>query len=726
MDFLKILLKEDEIILQELFYKKFLTCDKVVLLLVSFSMVIGVLEENFFFDENRELLLLPDGQYEAIFHEGHEENYMLMLRILNTLISFILDYNLILRKIFYFRFTKSQNFFGNPLALEALIEIIAIHVHSYPMLDSFYSSKTLNRVSFYYYNTTLTAIFLLIRSFFLFRSLLYFSIFSSTKSHKICLDKGVLTSLPFTLKSEFHYNTQRFAMIIITSCIGLLGFLVRMCERSFMQLGSFDWDYVWNSFWIIIVDMTAVGYGDIVPVTYFGRVIIGIAAIGSGVITSLIYLIFLQKTSFNEKEEKAYHRMKANECKRNLRNKAKKCIMLSMKFNHHRIKFKKDKTSQDYLDDYEDFLVDIKNNVKDFANLRKTITDFTFSGKINEVIFSLNEKLSADFDYMISYLSFIDYFEKKIMILIKNIDILTNFISNLEDIYSQILMSLQYLKEKVLEIFSQPNFNILDDLKTEENNYLLIDFIQSVQNSIGIFRKSITCSNVARELVEPITIDNKILKKLAKNKFISLKKIKSLLPPIHFSSLADHLFARTFLTPANSSRRKAIDGLIFSNEAKLKNIMELSKGSDSPSPNSKIKTPIKSLHYKISVISESKIQDNTSRVSFSSSETEGPRKDLPRKLSQVIKRLEKKELTSLIEEGLGLDSGSPSLNKIENTPKFNKQEMKLNPKYRNSDNVNNLREDCRKVWKNRSLSDSPKSNKNNTKTIRNKQISSFS
>ena len=86
-----------------------------------------------------------------------------------------------------------------------------------------------------------------------------------------------------------------------------------------MQLSNYDWDYVWNAFWIVIVDMTSVGYGDIVPITNFGRIIIGIVAIGGGAITSLIYIVFFNTTSFDDRQGKAYERIKVYDSKKKLK-----------------------------------------------------------------------------------------------------------------------------------------------------------------------------------------------------------------------------------------------------------------------------------------------------------------------------------------------------------------------------------------------------------------------
>lgn len=406
-----------------------------------------------------------------------------------------------------------------------------------------------------------------------------------------------------------------------------------------MQLSKFDWDYVWNSFWIIIVDMTSVGYGDFVPITNFGRIIIGIAAIGGGAITSLIYIIFLEKTSFDTREEKAYERLKAHESKKNFRQKAMKCISLSLQYNLRRIKTKKNENQEENLEKKENFLVDIQNNVKDFSLLRKTITDFTFSKKIVDIIRFLKEKLNNDFDYVISCITIIDFFGKKIELLKSNGELLLEYLSNFEDILSQSMVSLQYLQENVMNIFALPNFALLNEINPEKN-HVITDLLNCAEKSLQHLRSSISIPSEVLERPRTRTIDLKILGKIEKNKFITLKKMKPI--TLHsFRLIENHPYFTRFLKEGNKQAQayELQENLALSNIDKQKNIMELSLSSDSL--NSKLEFQRKSLAYRISVISEGKGKefDLESRHS-STSEDPSSRKSSIKK--NVVKRFQKK------------------------------------------------------------------------------------
>lgn len=713
MEFFAIIFnKDDTQLFQELFFRKFLHYDKHVFFFVGLSMIIGVLEENFFYESNHKILEWTDDAKIVIFQEGDPPVMILLMRVANTILSGFLDYWLIRRKFMYYQFLKAcflvdsmQGFMRSSLFFETIIEVAAIHVQSYPEIDSCYRSQTMNRVSYYYYDTTLTAIFLMIRILFFLRSMFYLSIFSSAKAFRICFNNGTESNLLFTVKCEFQHARPRFVIIFVSLYILVFGFLIRLCERSFMQLTNFDWDYVWNAFWIVIVDMTSVGYGDIVPVTNFGRFIIGIVAIGGGAITSLIYIVFFSTTSFDTKQEKAYERIKVHESKKELKTKAMKCVGLSLKFNQSRVKFGRENHSQAFLDEYENFMVDIKNNVKDFANLRKTIIDLSYKRKINDVILFLKEKLTNDFDYVLEYLTIVDFFNKKLSVLLKNVELLSECVSNFEDMYSQIIVNMQYLNQKVLEIFSVTREEEIqfEGFEGKENNYYLVDFINSAQNSLAKIRKSIFVNEEETKKTperRKNNINDKILHKIQKNKFVTLKKMNHI-THINFLSLNDHEFFKTHLDNGIDPN-EARNDLMLSNDKKLKNISELSEMNKSR--NTKLESQRKSLAYRISVISDSKINISESRNSTTS---DGPLsvKHISGKRN-TIKRNEKRELTSLMEEG-NISSKSENMSESDKGSNTNQHLMiKEDPKELEADiafNINHIDKKAKDVIMNYSV-----------------------
>lgn len=69
----------------------------------------------------------------------------------------------------------------------------------------------------------------------------------------------------------------------------ILSYILRIFERPYYHIiGQIDYDDYFNSVWCIVIVMTTVGFGDIVAYSYFGRMVIMMAAFWGGFIISLV------------------------------------------------------------------------------------------------------------------------------------------------------------------------------------------------------------------------------------------------------------------------------------------------------------------------------------------------------------------------------------------------------------------------------------------------------
>ncbi len=89
----------------------------------------------------------------------------------------------------------------------------------------------------------------------------------------------------------------------LTASTFILGFAIRIFE-----IGSSDspFIYTWNAFWVVILTMTTIGYGDIYPVTNLGRIICIVACIWGVFILSLFVVALTNTTEFSAKEGQVY------------------------------------------------------------------------------------------------------------------------------------------------------------------------------------------------------------------------------------------------------------------------------------------------------------------------------------------------------------------------------------------------------------------------------------
>ena len=96
---------------------------------------------------------------------------------------------------------------------------------------------------------------------------------------------------------------------ILTMGLGVSTFVLGIALRTF-EIGLDDMNnnfyYVWNAFWVVILTMTTIGYGDIFPRTHLGRITCIIACIWGVFILSLFVVALTNTTEFETKEEQVY------------------------------------------------------------------------------------------------------------------------------------------------------------------------------------------------------------------------------------------------------------------------------------------------------------------------------------------------------------------------------------------------------------------------------------
>lgn len=78
----------------------------------------------------------------------------------------------------------------------------------------------------------------------------------------------------FKIYSQVH--TKKFILGIMVIPLLILGLLLKIVEKN-TESNAESFSYVWNSYWVIILSQTTVGYGDIYPVDNVGRFLCTVA-----------------------------------------------------------------------------------------------------------------------------------------------------------------------------------------------------------------------------------------------------------------------------------------------------------------------------------------------------------------------------------------------------------------------------------------------------------------
>ena len=94
------------------------------------------------------------------------------------------------------------------------------------------------------------------------------------------------------MKCHFAVHPEKTMFLLFVSSILIFGYLIRIFELPYHRLSPIDstFDSLFNAFWLVVITMTTVGYGDLAPHTVPGRVVAMLAALVGGFLISLLVL----------------------------------------------------------------------------------------------------------------------------------------------------------------------------------------------------------------------------------------------------------------------------------------------------------------------------------------------------------------------------------------------------------------------------------------------------
>jgi ferric iron reductase protein FhuF len=135
-----------------------------------------------------------------------------------------------------------------------------------------------------------------------------------------------------------------------------------------MHISGYDWTYLWNSMWLVIITMATVGYGDFVPKTYLGRVITILACIWGNFLISLMVISLTVSSEFtNPAHRKAFDTIVRTQEQDDLRNHSAMVLQSLLRYNVTSKKY--ELTSSLRLR----HLNQIRDRLKRFQGLRKRL-----------------------------------------------------------------------------------------------------------------------------------------------------------------------------------------------------------------------------------------------------------------------------------------------------------------------------------------------------------------
>jgi hypothetical protein len=153
-------------------------------------------------------------------------------------------------------------------------------------------------------------IFLLImsicRTYLIVRAILTLSPFMDTRSQRVCNMSGTNASFMFSVKSLMKKKPYSVLLTSLIVSVGLFGFVLRIFERPLSEASGQDFNSINNAFWVTLITMTTVGYGDFFPKSNIGRFIGILIAFWGVAFVSLFVVTLTNLLLFENGEEKSF------------------------------------------------------------------------------------------------------------------------------------------------------------------------------------------------------------------------------------------------------------------------------------------------------------------------------------------------------------------------------------------------------------------------------------
>lgn len=299
-------------------------CDTISAFFSCLGLCIAWVENDVFFNNNN--------QSNAFCH---------VLRGIVSFLCFVVHYFLTKRYRIKLELLKSQRIiyqrtqlFSSSLRKFYFLEIFVNYLHCPPFFDFVLPNEQLG-IHFDISLDAYISVVMLARLYVFFRLFDHYSFWTGERARRVCKINGFAPNSRFALKA--YLKSKPYVVLVI--CLGfsilLFGFALRTFERPYTSPSRrFNFNYLWNSFWCVVVTMTTIGYGDIYPQTHLGRLVIIVACIWGVFILSLFVVALNNTITLSKEESKAFEQITQRDTiRKGLQRDAGTIILKLMKLN---------------------------------------------------------------------------------------------------------------------------------------------------------------------------------------------------------------------------------------------------------------------------------------------------------------------------------------------------------------------------------------------------------
>ena len=159
------------------------------------------------------------------------------------------------------------------------------------------------------------------------------SLSGSEQTYRICDEFKIEGTESFALKCELKERPYSVISVALAISILAFGFAMRLAELPYIATSGYDWTYLWNSMWCVIVTMSTVGFGDFVPHTHLGRTVAILACLWGNFLISLMVVSLTVTSDFTlPSHRQAFKAILQNQEESKLRDKAARAIQAFFRY----------------------------------------------------------------------------------------------------------------------------------------------------------------------------------------------------------------------------------------------------------------------------------------------------------------------------------------------------------------------------------------------------------
>ena len=265
------------------------------------------------------------------------ENFFRSINLLSSFLCCILLFIKYYCKIILLKIDKKiseyDNYLTSGICHYLLIECL-ICIISYPPKINKIFHYSHHTVKYTYSLNSIILIFSFFKLYNLFRICFMASQYSSRISETICQTYNIYYGLLFMIRAEINSRPIFFCVIcffifimistVLLNSFEVFGYDIRY--GLYGNKGSNDLRKLANNFWLCIITITGIGYGDEYPRTNFGRIVIFITSIFSMFFLGFLIASISGASQFNANEGRAFLKMEKILSNENLQHKSAELI----------------------------------------------------------------------------------------------------------------------------------------------------------------------------------------------------------------------------------------------------------------------------------------------------------------------------------------------------------------------------------------------------------------